>query len=257
MHLKSLPGDLGSAPRESPRVKNAPADRKAKLKALEVRVAALAGGKGTLPPRDVERLLCALTAPYLRLPLVLRFFADARRSRSLRDARLRSCVEACLFEPGPWLPDRPCRRVDAIPATHRDHLRTPCGALFNELALAPIPCVDAIHEILARALEGDVGAWAPRGAAEAFLFAARTASRAVTFLRAVAGGSATPKPNSAPGASTPRGLDEADASRRAVCNSAAKALTASLREKVAPALKAWLPAPVSYTHLTLPTILLV
>ena len=88
LHLKSLPGDLGSAPRESPRVKNAPADRKAKLKALEVRVAALAGGKGTLPPRDVERLLCALTAPYLRLPLVLRFFADARRSRSLRDARL-------------------------------------------------------------------------------------------------------------------------------------------------------------------------
>ena len=242
LHLKSLPGDLGSAPRESPRIKNAPANRKAKLKALEVRVAALAGGTGALPPRDVERLLCVLTAPYLRLPLVLRFFADVRRSRSLRDARLRSCVEACLFEPGPWLPDRPCRRVETIPAAHRDHLRTPCGALFNELALAPIPCVDAIHELLARVLEGDVGAWAPRGAAEAFLFAARTAARAVTFLRAVAGGSATPKTNSAPGAGTPRGLDEADAPRKAVCMSASKALTATLTDKVAPALKAWLPA---------------
>ncbi|KAH8050297.1 hypothetical protein JL722_11503 [Aureococcus anophagefferens] len=131
-------------------------------------------------PRDVERLLCYLTAPYLRLPLVLRFFADAVRVRSLRDARLRATLDAVLFECGAWLPaDAADDAVDAIPAPHRRLLRTPCGALFNELVMSPGPTCTAVARLLDLALGLDAGRWAPRGVAELVLFATRVAARAL------------------------------------------------------------------------------
>lgn len=45
-----------------------------------------------------------LTAPYLRVPLLLSLFADATRVRALGSPELRDVLDACLFEPGPWQP---------------------------------------------------------------------------------------------------------------------------------------------------------
>ena len=171
LHLPALPGDLGAAPRPSPGearllAGDTAAARVARLEAEAARLAA-AGDGGALPPRDVERLLCYLTAPYLRLPLVLRFFADAVRVRSLRDARLRATLDAVLFECGAWLPaDAADDAVDAIPAPHRRLLRTPCGALFNELVMSPGPTCTAVARLLDLALGLDAGRWAPRGVAQ-------------------------------------------------------------------------------------------
>ena len=253
LHLPALPGDLGAAPRPSPGearllAGDAAAARAARLEAEAARLAA-AGDGGALPPRDVERLLCYLTAPYLRLPLVLRFFADAVRVRSLRDARLRATLDAVLFECGAWLPAGAADdAVDAIPAPHRRLLRTPCGALFNELVMSPGPTCTAVARLLDLALGLDAGRWAPRGVAELVLFATRVAARALSFLAALdpapARGGGLGRRGRAGLAAAPRGLeDPADGgdAARGVRGAALAGLRDALAGRAAPALRRWLP----------------
>ena len=55
---------------------------------------------GRLAPRACELLVQYLTAPYLRVPLVLQFFADQMRVMALSSAELQSVLDAVLFEPG-------------------------------------------------------------------------------------------------------------------------------------------------------------
>jgi hypothetical protein len=49
--------------------------------------------------RDVELLLQFLTAPYLRIPLVLHFFADEGRMHALANRDVQDVIDATLFEP--------------------------------------------------------------------------------------------------------------------------------------------------------------
>lgn len=56
----------------------------------------------TLSQEDAEVFLSALTAPSLRLPLVLSFFAG-HRVGALFNAEIRSIVESVMFEPGAFL----------------------------------------------------------------------------------------------------------------------------------------------------------
>ena len=53
---------------------------------------------------DAELLLQYLTVPYLRVPLLLRFFADRSRMKSLLAPQLQAVLDAALFEPGTWQP---------------------------------------------------------------------------------------------------------------------------------------------------------
>ncbi|KAJ1458452.1 hypothetical protein M885DRAFT_614307 [Pelagophyceae sp. CCMP2097] len=269
LHLKKMPMDLGQAPPAEDGAFEHDSSGAAKVAA---RLAQFGGGSraahASLPPRDVERLLCYLTAPYIRLPLVLRFFAEPRNVRFLRDERLRDCLEAVLFEPGPWAPRgfyaQVCD-VSVIPAPHRQHLRAPAGALANELALSPEPTLDAINKLLDLAMELDVGRWAP--ASELILFAARTAARLCSFARAVAT-SATPEAITKNGgrglhaslaATGARGFSDAPNASKDMCTQAAAALRRKLLDVVAPALRGWLEQLVgrastdraSATHATL------
>ena len=59
---------------------------------------------GLLRPSESELLLTYLTARYLRIPLVLRHFADPQRVRALGHADIQGVLDACFFEPGPWQP---------------------------------------------------------------------------------------------------------------------------------------------------------
>ena len=57
-----------------------------------------------LGQHDAELLLSYLTVPYLRVPLVVSFFATDDRIHSLQSHKLQLLFEAALFEPGHHLP---------------------------------------------------------------------------------------------------------------------------------------------------------
>lgn len=60
---------------------------------------------GRISPRQTELLLQYLTVPYLRIPLVLQFFACQEHIAALACEQLQEVLDACLFEPGQWQAD--------------------------------------------------------------------------------------------------------------------------------------------------------
>mgnify|MGYP007045393534 CR=1 FL=1 len=52
-----------------------------------------------------ELLLQYLTAPYLRVPLLLRFFSQASHTAALAPPELQDVLDAAVFEPGLWQPN--------------------------------------------------------------------------------------------------------------------------------------------------------
>ena len=61
---------------------------------------------------ESELLLSYLTVPYIRLPLVLTFFASEERLHKLQSKSLRQILDAVLFEPGRHLS---LELIDEIP----------------------------------------------------------------------------------------------------------------------------------------------
>ena len=119
---------------------------------------------GRLKAHDSELLLQYLTVPYLRIPLLLRFFADRSRIKSLASPKLQATLSAALFEPGAWRPPLAAMeapRVTEIPTSDGHALSTPAGLLLNELRSSPESTVDVLSEILELTLEMDVGRYAP------------------------------------------------------------------------------------------------
>ena len=86
---------------------------------------------GTLRAADSELLLTYLLAPYLRVPLLMRFFAEPAHTQALAQAELQDVLDAALFEPGGWQPDAPKPMPETVPAPDRACLATPCGLLFQ------------------------------------------------------------------------------------------------------------------------------
>ena len=173
---------------------------------------------GHLNGRDAELLLSYLTAPYVRVPLLLQLFADATRVRALGSPELRDVVDACLFEPGAWQPrgaaaladaadgddaaaagaagagDDAAREVAAFdaaiargavpataPAKARACFATPCGLLFNELTVSPATVIGALDAILDAALDLDVGRYAP-ATSGVILYAVRLLVRVESYV---------------------------------------------------------------------------
>jgi hypothetical protein len=111
--------------------------------------------------RDSELLLQYLTAPYLRIPLVLRFFADQARVNALSNPELQKVLDACLFEAGQWQPLDFVPASNYVPAKNRDHLATPAGLLFNELKNAPVGLLETLSAIFEMVLLQDTGRYDP------------------------------------------------------------------------------------------------
>lgn len=55
---------------------------------------------GSLGARECELLLQYLTAPYMRIPLLLKFFSYESRLKTLRHTALQDVLDAAMFEPG-------------------------------------------------------------------------------------------------------------------------------------------------------------
>ncbi|GAB5371987.1 hypothetical protein AAMO2058_001626900 [Amorphochlora amoebiformis] len=102
----------------------------------------------TIGQRDSELLLSYLTVPYLRIPLILGFFATEERIHAVRSKTVQKLINAVLFEPGA-LGDA---SIDTMPATvpvkSKDQLATAYGYLINELVAAPKPTLDAIKKMV-------------------------------------------------------------------------------------------------------------
>ena len=60
---------------------------------------------GRLSHSDTELLCQFLTAPYLRVPLLIEFFREESRLRALEVPELQAILDSCLFEPGGWAAD--------------------------------------------------------------------------------------------------------------------------------------------------------
>ena len=128
---------------------------------LTLATAMLQAGADERPPlsaRDAELLLSYLTAPYLRIPLMLQFFADQQRLNALAHPRMQEVLEAALFEPGAWQEEprrRPPTHVPLAQSERATVLATPLGLLFNELVHSPTLLLDPLERLLDMALDLD------------------------------------------------------------------------------------------------------
>ncbi|KAL1530323.1 hypothetical protein AB1Y20_001232 [Prymnesium parvum] len=138
---------------------------------------------GNLRPADCEVLLQCLLHPYIRIPLVLRFFAEPSRTAVLACASLQEVLDAALFEPGAWHPDVAKTMPSKIPSPNRSHLATPTGLLFQELTHSPAVILDSINTILENAIEADVGRYSGSGSAVVILYTTRLALRIEAYAR--------------------------------------------------------------------------
>ena len=164
-----------------------------------------------LKPADSERFLTFLTAPYIRIPLILDFFAngDPGRLAGLRSKSLQLIVDAALFEPGRWRAADFTDVVKEIPIIDEDKLHallsTPVGNMYNEIAKSPDVLTSCVIKMLARALDMDVGKYSKKSTSgPLILYMVRLAVRVEGFLKFAL------KECSTPGKPRPRGLESLD-----------------------------------------------
>jgi len=113
--------------------------------------------KDALNQPDSELLMSYLTVPYLRVPLVAKFFASNDRIHSLRDIQLQAILDDVLFQPDRFASDGAEVAPTFIPTRKRQELATPYGLLINELHRSPKVIVDSVSELLKQALDLDTG----------------------------------------------------------------------------------------------------
>jgi hypothetical protein len=117
-----------------------------------------AASGGYLGQRDSELLLSFLTVPYIRLPLVLNFFAGEDRVHKLASSKLREILDAVVFEPGKFLSlNATGVEPGMVPTQHADLLASPYGALLNELFYSPDVTCRSVIALLDSALALDTG----------------------------------------------------------------------------------------------------
>lgn len=135
---------------------------------------------GTMGGRDSEFMLQYLLAPYLRIPLMLNFFAHESRIRSLRNKNLQDVLDAALFEPSLWQEDLVKNVSDQIPGDNRESLSTSAGLLFNEIIKSPKVVLAAIHDMILKVIDMDTGRFS--AVSEAILYIIRLSVRIEGFL---------------------------------------------------------------------------
>ena len=143
-----------------------------------------------LKPADSERFLSFLTAPYIRIPLILDFFAngDPGRLAALRSKVVQMIVDAALFEPGRWKPADFFEMLTEIPVVDEAKLQallaTPFGVLFNEIDKSPDVLTSCVLKMLQRALDMDVGKYQVESTSgPLILYMIRLAVRVEGFLK--------------------------------------------------------------------------
>ena len=73
----------------------------------------------TLSREEAELLFSFLTVDYVRLPLLLNFFADKDRVTYLFNKQLQDLLKGILFEGGPWVPIGNCSQLNVCQKDER------------------------------------------------------------------------------------------------------------------------------------------
>jgi len=143
--------------------------------------------KVALNQRDSELLLSFLTAPYIRIPLVLSFFVSEDRIHTLQSTKLQRVLDGALFEPGAFLRPRVTSGTTSlddnvlVPTTNRSFLATSFGYLLNELIYSPRAVLEATLSLAKSALNLDVGS-AESSTVSLVLYIVRTVVRITNYL---------------------------------------------------------------------------
>eukprot|EP00756_Hemistasia_phaeocysticola_P010307 Hpha_TRINITY_DN15008_c2_g11::TRINITY_DN15008_c2_g11_i1::g.123864::m.123864 len=133
--------------------------------------------------RDSELLLSYLTAPYLRIPLVLHFFASEDRAALLRAPVMQKLLDSVLFEPGRFQSAAFTHKCPQMVPVEKDELlATPYGLLFNELQHSPDSVVEPLIALLGQAVELDSGTVFNETAVDVLLYLVRTIARVFSYL---------------------------------------------------------------------------
>ena len=163
-----------------------------------------------MKPSDSERLIQFLTVPYIRIPLILDFFANGNPERlgALKCKSLQLIVDAALFEPGTWRPVDFTHYVTEVPVVNVKKLEallsTPMGSMFNEISKSPDVITKCVIKILERSLEMDIGRYNPNSiSGPMILYAIRLAVRVEGYLKSALH-------HCKPGQPRPRGLESLD-----------------------------------------------
>ncbi|KAK6588719.1 EF hand family [Cryptosporidium xiaoi] len=121
---------------------------------------------------EVECLIQYLTTPYMRIPLILQFFADENRINSLSSVSVQHIIWVSLFEPWVWSPPRKennktenldisaeFKKALLVPIEDRNQISTTTGLLFNELLNSPNTIFKSLEDIMLIALDKDTGSF--------------------------------------------------------------------------------------------------
>ena len=179
-----------------------------------------------------------MTAPYIRIPLILDFFAngDPGRLAGLRSKSLQLIVDAALFEPGRWKSADFTDVVKEIPVLDEDKLNallsTPLGNMFNEISKSPDVLTSCVTKMLARALDMDVGKYSKKSTSgPLILYAIRLAVRVEGFMKFAL------RECSKPGQPRPRGLETFD---KVKIEEALNKIRSLLHQQAFPILEYWI-----------------
>ena len=107
-----------------------------------------------LSQEDSQTLHCALSTPFLRIPLVMDFFSRGRAG-ALFSTKLAALCEAAVLEPGLWAPVGTQMEFDVVPCY--DPVRTSCGLLWNEAEQSSTALLKDICSLLRDAVSISVG----------------------------------------------------------------------------------------------------
>jgi hypothetical protein len=133
--------------------------------------------------RDAELLYSYLTVPYMRIPLVLRFFSSEDRVSCLRSTKVQELLMAVLFEPAKFLPaslSQTCPQE--VPTENGELIATAYGLLLNELQTSPSGVVEPIIRLVELAREMDAGTVFNTTATDVILYLITIVARVNTFI---------------------------------------------------------------------------
>jgi len=137
-----------------------------------------------LSEEDAEQLLSYLTAPYIRLPLIISFFSTKDRIAVLLNRDVQNLVESVLFEPRRWVSAYEPPPITTVPAGSRAAIGAARGMLLNELIHAPTVLLDALLHMAQLTLDLNTGDYTS-SSREIILFVLRLIVRVesnITFL---------------------------------------------------------------------------
>ena len=167
LHIKNLPGFPVS---EMRRVK----DEKGNW--AEKKVPRVVIGQ-----KDSELLMSYLTVPYMRVPLVISFFATEDRIHALRSSQLRGLLDSVMFEPGAYLPMAMNQEPRFVPTRDERLLATPYGLLINELHRSPDAVLKSTLRLLELALDLDTGSF-KASTVDIILYVVRLCARVDSYI---------------------------------------------------------------------------